>query len=643
MSESATADELEMSRIVSSTVHSESQGSAISTGSPVVVSGSSDVAGKARADIAATFAATLVDEWARLGLRDVMISPGSRSTPMALAFWANDEINVHIHHDERSTSFMAIGSALANRRPVAILCTSGTAATEFHSAVVEADLARVPLLVLTADRPPELRGVGSPQTINQVGLYGDSVRWFCDAEVPRSADRGDWRGLARRAWDASLGSTPGPVHLNLPFREPLVGEPGELPPREPDWRTSDPSTTDGQAVDSEEADLPELQIGSVAGLPPEDISTLVELISNRRGVIVTGVRAAWDRSEVAAVHLLAENLGWPVIADGPSGCRIEVLGCVTTFDALLRSERFAEHHRPEVVIRLGGLLTSKSLNRWITTSGAALIGIDPSGRFADPEGVFENRWVASPGVVCEQLRTASPIAVDRSWRDSWIEAERTATEVIDRTLARHPEATEPAVVIDLFALLNDDGVVVLSSSMPVRDAEWFAPGRNALRVFSNRGASGIDGVISTAVGAALDGAPTALLIGDVAFLHDSNALIGLKGRALNLLIVVIDNDGGGIFSMLPVSDSVDKETFEALFGTPHHVDLVRLAEAHGIPAERVSSRTGAQAAMVGGLSRGGPRIVVVETSRLGNRVLHGELNGAVVDAIESSIPDRTAH
>lgn len=268
MSESATADELEMSRIVSSTVHSESQGSAISTGSPVVVSGSSDVAGKARADIAATFTATLVDEWARLGLRDVMIVPVPRdSTPMSLAFWANDEINVHIHHDERSTSFMAIGSALANRRPVAILCTSGTAATEFHSAVVEADLARVPLLVLTADRPPNYGEWGRPRPSTR---SGSTAILFAGSAMPRCLGvRTVATGVAlpdehgTRAW----GPHPDLYTSTCPFREPLVGEPGEYRPREPDWRTSDPSTTDGQAVDSEEADLPELQIGSVAASP----------------------------------------------------------------------------------------------------------------------------------------------------------------------------------------------------------------------------------------------------------------------------------------------------------------------------------------------------------------------------------------
>lgn len=596
--------------------------------SPVVQPADGGLSGagadRARADIAATFAATLVDEWARLGLTDVMISPGSRSTPMALAFHRDSRITVHVHPDERSTSFMALGAALLARRPVAMLCTSGTAATEFHSAVVEAGLANVPLLVLTADRPPELRHVGAPQTIEQIDLYGVAVRWFCDAEVPRSSDRNEWRQLARRAWDNATGVRPGPVHLNLPFREPLVGEAGELPESQP------PTASSGSWV-------AEPCLGTTEGLDEADLVEYAAAISGRRGVIVAGYRAAQTREDVAAVHLLAEHLGWPVLADGPSGCRIEVLGCVTAFDSLLRSEEFATRQRPEVVIRIGGLLASKALNRWIANSGAKLIGFDPHGRLPDPDRVFRDQRVVATALACDQLRSVVEPCTDTSWRKSWIAAERTALEAIDRVLGSHPEATEPGVVVDLFALLNDDGTVVLSSSMPVRDAEWFAPGRNALRVIANRGASGIDGVTSTAVGAALDGAPTALLIGDLAFLHDSNALIGLRNRDVNLLIVVLDNKGGGIFSMLPVSEQVDTDTFETLFGTPHDVDLVKLCEAHGIPAERVSSRTGAQAAMVGGLSRGGARVVVVDCSRRGNRELHGELNRAVVETIEAAL------
>lgn len=595
------------------------------TGQPTVTVHETDHAGQARADTAATFAATLVDEWVELGLTNAIVCPGSRSTPMALAFHNDDRVDVQVHIDERSAAFMALGAAITTRRPVAVLSTSGTAAVEFHPAVIEADLANVPMIVVTADRPPELRGVGAPQTIDQRNLYGTAPRWFKDAEVPRSSDRDMWRQIARDAWTNATGERPGPVHLNLAFREPLIGTPGALPRPA---ASQQPTLLD--------QDTSSITLATQRGLSEADLENLTRMMAGRRGVIIAGARAANSRVDAAGVHLLAEHLGWPVLADGPSGCRIEVLGSITAFDSLLRSEDFTETHQPEVVLRIGGLLTSKVLNRWVAGSDAVRIGFDQNGPFADPDGVFPHQWVVSTARACEQLRAALPQQDDASWRQSWIDAEDLSCRTIDKILAKHSEVTEPAVIVDLFALLNDGGTVVLSSSMPVRDAEWFAPGRNGVKVVSNRGASGIDGVTSTAVGAALSGEPTALVIGDLAFLHDSNALIGLEDRQVNLLIVVFDNDGGGIFSMLPVRDQVDHPTFEKLFGAPHGLDLVKVAEAYGVPAERVSSRTGAQAAMVGALSRGGPRVVVVGTDRGANRRLHGEINEAVFDALAAA-------
>ena len=570
--------------------------------------------------VGATYCATLVDEWARLGLLDAVVSPGSRSTPMALALAEHEGVRVHVHHDERSAAFLALGIALAAGRPVALLCTSGTAAAEFHAAVVEAHQAFVPLLVITADRPSELHGVGAPQTIDQRDLYGTAVRWYCEPGAPVAGGAPWWRDLARDAFVRSLGERPGPVHLNLAFREPLVGEAGELPPQ----REPFPTPGEGERYPT----------GAQWGLPDEELARLIPALSGRRGVIVAGVRAAREDADARAVHLLADQLGWPVLADGPSGCRIEVLGCITTFDELLRHAFFAEAHVPEVVLRIGGLLTSKALNRWIAGSGALVLGLDPYGAVPDPDRIVAQSIPADVATVCDQLRSVVSDPAPPTWRDEWVAAERRAADTVDAVLARHVEATEPGVAVDLFELLSDDGIVVLSSSMPVRDAECYAPPRSGVRVLSNRGANGIDGVVSTAVGAALSGAPTALLIGDVAFLHDSNGLIGLMSRGLNLVIVVVDNDGGGIFSFLPTRDAVSDERFEQLFGTPHGVDLVTLAAAHGVPAERVSTRTGVQAAIAGALTRGGPRVVVVESDRAANRRRHDTLHAAVAASLD---------
>jgi 2-succinyl-5-enolpyruvyl-6-hydroxy-3-cyclohexene-1-carboxylate synthase len=570
--------------------------------------------------VGATYCATLVDEWVRLGLRDAVVSPGSRSTPMALALAEHGGVRVVVHHDERSAAFTALGIGLATGRPAALLCTSGTAAAEFHAAVVEAHQAYVPMIVITADRPSELHGVGAPQTIEQRDLYGTAVRWYCEPGAPAAGGAPWWRDLARDAFVRTLGERPGPVHLNLAFREPLLGEVGELPPlREPF-----PVPGEGERFPT----------GAQWGLPDEELARLVPALSGRRGVIVAGVRAARSAADARAVHLLADHLGWPVLADGPSGCRLEVVGCITAFDELLRHEPFAEEHRPEVVLRIGGLLTSKALNRWIAGSGALMLGLDPFGAVPDPDRVVTQQIPADVETVCDQLRSVVAEGAHSSWRDGWVAAERLAVDVVDGVLARHVEATEPAVAADLFELLSDDGIVVLSSSMPVRDAESYAPPRSGVRVLANRGANGIDGVVSTAVGASLCGEPTALLIGDVAFLHDSNGLLGLMARGVNLVIVVVDNDGGGIFSFLPTRDGVAPDRFEQLFGTPHGVDLCALAGAHGVPAERVSTRTGVQAAIAGALTRGGPRVVVVETDREANRRLHEELHRMVAAALD---------
>lgn len=574
-------------------------------------------------DVAATYCATLVDEWSRLGLTDAVVCPGSRSTPMAIALAQDARIRVHVHHDERSGSFMALGLGISTGRPAVLLCTSGTAATEFHAAVVEAHQAFVPLLVLTADRPPELHDVGAPQTIDQRELYRSAVRWYCEPGVPAAGGSPWWRNLARDAWVRSLGEHPGPVHLNLAFREPLLGTAGELPPSEEPL----PGSARGEVMPT----------GAQWGLPDEELGRIAQAISGRTGVVIAGVRAARTEADAHAVHLLADHLGWPVLADAPSGCRLEVRGCITAFDGLLRHAPFADTAQPEVIIRIGGLLTSKALAAWVAKAPAITIGLDPYGAVPDPDGVLGQKVHADVTTSCDQLRSAIRTGAPAEWRERWVTAERRAVDAIDASLGRHVVATEPAVAVDLFEMLSADGTLVLSSSMPVRDAECFAPPRAGVRVISNRGANGIDGVTSTAVGAALGGAPTALLIGDVAFLHDTNGLLGLMRRQVNLVIVVIDNDGGGIFSFLAAHDALPTAQFEQLFGTPHGVDLLGLAAAHGIPAERVATRTGVQAAIAGALTRGGPRVIVVETDREANLAVHAAINTAIGDALDALV------
>jgi 2-succinyl-5-enolpyruvyl-6-hydroxy-3-cyclohexene-1-carboxylate synthase len=553
------------------------------------------------ANLQATFCVTLVDEWVRAGVRHAVVAPGSRSTPMALALANDDRLSVHVHHDERAAAFLALGIGVASGVPAIVLTTSGTAAAELHPAVAEASYGRVPMLVVTADRPAELQSVGAAQTIDQTHLFGRSVRWFAAPGVPDAAAAPTWRSLASQAHHESVGVVPGPVHLNLAFREPLVGEAGEPPPGRPDgapWHGA-PSP-----------------VGGVAPMA----------LPGGRGVIVAG----GDVGDPAAVLDLGDRLGWPVLADPRSGCRVPGPTSVGAFDALLRHERFAASHRPDVIVRLGDPPASKALAAWMTTSGARQYAVGTG--WADPQRDADVVVRARPDDWC---RGATGTAADPSWRREWTEADAAAQRAIDGVLAAHHEATDPYVARSVMA--SAAGSLVVASSMPVRDVEWFAAPRIGLRVHANRGANGIDGVVSTAVGvAAGTDAPVTALVGDIAFLHDANALLGLASRRLDLTIVVVDNRGGAIFSFLSQKDLLPVERFEQLFGTPHDVDLAALAVVHGLPALTVHDADGLVPALAAASSAPGTHVVVVRTDREANVALHRELAAAVARALDGS-------
>ena len=553
---------------------------------------------------AATFCATLVDEWARAGVTDAVVCPGSRSTPLAVALASDPRIAVHVHHDERSGAFMALGLGLATGRPAVVLTSSGTAAVELHPAIVEAHQSAVPLVAATADRPPELQGVAAPQTIDQQHLYGGFVRWFVDVGVPSEETRGAWRSVGARSVAEALGAGgrgPGPVQVNLPFRDPLVGEPGELPAGRDTgraWHTvvDDRSDLDDTAVD-----------------------TLTEALDAVRGVIIAGRGAGG-----AGVHALAEKLAWPVLADPRSGARVPARTTVAAFDSVLRHPRFAADHRPEVVLRVGEQPASKVLAQWLASSGAREVVVHRRGAWIDPDRTADLVVAADPSSVIAALakRLAGSGASATPWLARWAHAEDAAQRAIDAALRESSGPTEPGVAREVMAALPEGSSLVLSSSMPVRDVEWFAAPRAGVEVFSNRGANGIDGVVSTAVGVALaTRRPTALLVGDVALLHDSNGMLLASSRDIDLMIVVVDNDGGGIFSFLPQATSLAPDTFERLFGTPHGVDLIALAAVHSIP-EVASFGEGT-----------GVRIVRVRTNRAGNVAEHDRINRAVVAAL----------
>jgi len=544
----------------------------------------------AAADVQASFCWSLGQTWRLLGVDTVMLAPGSRSTPLALALlqlgWRTE-----VFLDERSAAFAALGYGVATGRPAVALCTSGTAAAHFHAAVVEADLSGVPMIVVTADRPPELRDVGAPQTIDQTRLFGSVVRWFHDPGVADWSTRGSWGSLAAHAVSSAKGLDPGPVHLNLPFREPLVGKPDVVADRHLATDHGRPCLDDGQLADLDE---------SLVGL----------------GVVIAG-RGCGAPREVSA---LGARLGWPVFADARSG-----VDGVRHFDSLLRSA-FAADSAPSVALRLGEPPASKVLSQWVTARCSEQIHVSARPGFFDPDHRVIRHVVADPDALLPRLAVGR--TVDDAWRSGWQRADDLAAAAIDERLdGAFPSG--PAVARTLAKTLGVDSRIVVSSSMPVRDLEWFG-GSLSSAVISNRGANGIDGVIATAIGAAVsDGRPTVALVGDVAFAHDVSSLVGLAARDVDVRVVVVDNDGGGIFHYLPQAAMLETATFERLFGTPHGTDAAAVAAGFGLRARRVGTRD----EFVDAVTAPGPSVTVVATDRRTDVELHTELHRIVAESM----------
>ena len=553
----------------------------------------------------ATFCATLVDEWLHCGVRHAVVSPGSRSTPIALEIANRQEIEMHIFHDERSAAFAALGIAKASGVPAILVCSSGTAAVEFHPAVVEAHHSETPILICTADRPAELQGVGAPQTIDQQNLYGVAIRKFVNAEVADDSESHTWRHIARDLFATSLGDVQGPVHLNLRFREPLMGFATNLPPR---------SASD--AVITKKVALPSSR----------SLRKLNKALESENGLIIAGP----ENYRVESILRLAETLGWPIIADPRSGTRVPNKLVVAGADAILRDEDFSKRLRPDVVLRFGTLPASKVVNSWLSGSGANQVVITTTPSLTDPDRQCSLHIVSDIDELCAGLVSVHSKESIRnrslSWLDKWIAAEDSAQKAINAALADEPGLTEPGVARAIYALVPEASHLVVSSSMPIRDVEWFGAPRNGLRVHANRGANGIDGVVSTAVGVALaTRQPTTLLIGDIALLHDVNGLINLASRKIDLRIVVIDNNGGGIFSFLPQAQALDEAKFEKIFGTPHDANIKMLAQAHQINTHELTNISD----LAEVLSQRGPWLARVVTDRQENVKVHERINQMV--------------
>jgi len=569
-------------------------------------------------------ASAFVEELARGGVRHAAISPGSRSTPLAVALWRQPEIEVSVIVDERSAAFFALGAAQASGLPVAMLCTSGTAAANYHPAICEADESALPLIALTADRPPELRGIGAGQAIDQLKLYGSAVRWFCEAGTHDADDAGllHYRSVACRAIAAARGEPrPGPVHLNLPWREPLAPTPVEGA-----VTAADPLALAGRdrrpltAVTSIDLEPSTFLLDEVAG----------HIGDAGSGVIVAGRQLDPELREPLAA--LARAAGFPILAEPTSQLRCgphDRSHVVSTYDLLLRDERFARSAAPDLVLRFGEMPTSKPLRAWLAESGADQIVVDPHGGWDEPT----NRAAA--------ILRADPTELAAGWAarlekqeggapQRWIEAERAARAAIEAELDGLDELTEPGLHLALGRAHRDGDLVYTASSMPIRDQEAFlAPGETDALFLCNRGANGIDGLVSSGIGAAhASGRPTTIVTGDLGLLHDVGGLAALRDVSTPVRIVVVDNDGGGIFGFLPQAEVLPSDEFEALLGTPRGVETAKAADLFGLPHRRLDSLDELPVALAAGTG-----LIELDVARDGNAELHRRLAAAVGSAL----------
>ena len=564
-------------------------------------------------------ASAFVEELARCGMRRAVISPGSRSTPLAVALWRQPEIEVSVIVDERSAAFFALGAAQASGAPVAMLCTSGTAAANFHPAICEADQSAVPLIALTADRPPELRGIGAGQTIDQLKLYGSAVRWFCEVGTHDAGDDGllHYRSTACRAFAAARGEPrPGPVHLNLSWREPLAPVPVEGA-----VTATDPLALQGRGG---------RPLTAVTTIDLEPTQFLLEEVAKHideaiAGVIVAGRQLDPELREPLAQ--LAHAAGFPILAEPTSQVRCgphDRARVISAYDLLLRDQRFATRVVPDLVLRFGEMPTSKPLRSSLAASGADEIVVDPLTGWNEPGRRAAALLRADPTELAAGW--AARVGEEREEPQTWLDAEEAARRAIEEELAAVGDPTEPGLQLALAAALGDGDLLYTASSMPIRDQEAFMPTtRDDVRFLSNRGANGIDGLISSGIGAAVgSGRRTTIVIGDLGLLHDLGALAAIREAEAPVRIVVIDNDGGGIFHFLPQEQALEASEFEALLGTPRGVDVGRAAALFGLEHRRVDALERLPDALAAGTG-----LIEVPVDRRANVELHRRLADSV--------------
>jgi 2-succinyl-5-enolpyruvyl-6-hydroxy-3-cyclohexene-1-carboxylate synthase len=587
------------------------------------------------------WARIFVDELVRAGLEAVCIAPGSRSTPLTLAFAEHPGVAVYSLLDERGAAFFALGMALASQKPVAVVCTSGTATANFYPAVIEANYAQVPLLVLTTDRPHEVRHSGANQTIDQVKMYGDHVRWFVDVAPPEAHPAAltlrALRSLAGRALAAATGLPPGPVQLNFPFRKPL----------EPTLAPAD-GTEKAAQVEGRSDQRPFTRITRGVTTPgPDQLELLVELIQESpRGLIVCGPRCPDGRFPEAVIRL-ARLAGYPIMADALSGVRFgtHVAGAAEMilggYDTFLQADFTGRVEPPGVILRFGAMPISQALmNYLVGASTARQVAIHESGSWQDENYTLSDFMWAEPEAVCDltaaRLEGIELKPRDTGWLANFKQAESRAWQAVET--ARSDRFFEGAILAEVVEAMPDDALLYVASSLPVRHLDQFAPpGPASVRVLANRGASGIDGTIASALGAAAaTQRPLVLVMGDLAFYHDMNSLLALKRCGVKATIVLINNNGGGIFHRLPIAQF--EPPFTELFVTPHDLQFEPVVRMFGADYIAASTREEVRLALSQALAAANTHVIEVST----DAVRHEQVRREVMEAVALALRQRGA-
>ncbi|MBD8068549.1 2-succinyl-5-enolpyruvyl-6-hydroxy-3-cyclohexene-1-carboxylic-acid synthase [Bacillus sp. PS06] len=554
-----------------------------------------------------------VDELVRVGVENVVISPGSRSTPIAILMAEHDEMKTYMNIDERSAAFFALGMAKSQQKPVALLCTSGTAAANYYPAIVEAHYSRIPLIVITADRPHELRDVGAPQAIDQTHLYGKHVKWFVDLALPEETNEMNRyvRTVAARAAGKAMSAPAGPVHLNVPLREPLV----------PNLTLPD-LFTQGRKLHNKQVNV----VLGTSELEETQLSEIVAVLEMRKkGIIICG--ELYDDEFAHSVTMLAEKLQFPILADPLSQLRSGTHSkemIIDSYDAFLRNQEFTTAFVPEIIIRFGAMPVSKALLLYLKKHPDVLqFVIDGDGGWREPTLLADEMIFCQETSFCQTLVNHLPEKAATKWSTSWLEINQLTKKHLGERVEEH-SLFEGRVIQELQFALPEHSLMFVGNSMPIRDLDsFFITTEKDIQLMANRGANGIDGVVSSAIGASTSGRNTVLVIGDLSFYHDLNGLLAAKLNELDLTVILINNDGGGIFSFLP--QSREEKHFEYLFGTPSGIEFEHAINMYNGHYMNPESWAGFTEAVEKSIHSKGLSVIELKTNRLENVGYHQNL------------------